>query len=454
MQTVGSAKGSGRGLSPKRSFRLRMQLYVIANYLVDTAMLAMFAWNGTVDWHAPVTYGLLACLLGIAFYVLMARGVTEAMPDPLVDRVQRVCAWTLQLAFIWAYPHLAFLFLNVLFVIFGFSFHQPRIAWRQLVLEWFVLFVATGYLVHQLGPALAPPMGTGPERLLVWLSYVLTLARSAYLGLMGSQLSARLRVANRNIRELNERLDARVDERTRELQRSNDNLSQVNHQLQAFARSLAHDVRQPLITIGGHASLLRERLSSAGAGPNVHLERIARSVRQMDQMCNRLTLLLNVNSMVLDPQEFDLTQLAGEVAHEVEQRYPGRAVRLQVDAGMRLRADRRLVKVALDVLIDNSWKFAADGRTAHVHVACERKQDLDRVSVSDDGPGFNVPYGADQSGQAPGLRELYEESGTGLGLAIVDTVARRHGAGTFACASELGGACVGFTIAAGQPDAV
>lgn len=428
-----------------RGFRVRMQMFIGLNYLVDTAALGLFAWVGTLPGWAPPAYGAAALLIATVFLYLVRRGVQEAMPDPYIDRLQRACAWSLQLVSIWLFPHLAFFFLNTLFVIFAFSFHQPRISWRQLALEWSLILVATGSLSYLLGPAVAPPLATQAERALVWSWYVLTLGRCAYLGYLGTRMRARLATLNREVRALNEDLEGRVAQRTRELQESNEQLYEFNRQLQSFARSVAHDFRQPIISISGQAGLLARKLA-AMPECKVHLDRIVAASHHMDEVCNGLVRLARVNNAAMERRQVDVSHLAREIAEELQESQPGRAVEWQIEEGLVLHADRALVGAALEALMANAWKFSSTRASSRISV---RRAPLERgagLLVEDNGVGFDAAYAHQLFGLFQRLHTEEQFPGAGIGLAIVDSVARRHGGRAWASGLPQHGAQVGFTV--------
>jgi signal transduction histidine kinase len=429
-----------------RRYRVKLELYIAGSYAVDTLLLSTFAWLGVVDSRAPLIYGLVGLLMCTTFLILMRKGVSEDMKDPTVDRVQRAIGCAAQICFIWLYPPLAFFFVNILFVIFGFSFHQPGIGWQRLALEWGLIGLATGVMVLVLGAAVAPPLDTVAERMLVWLSFVITVARCAYLGYLGSRVRARLIEVNRNFRALNEDLELRVADRTRELRATNDELVEWNRQLRSFAYSVAHDFRQPIIAINGQSALLARKLGDIGADAKLlaHLERIAASSLQMERLCAGLTRLEQVNRAPLRLVQVDVSAMAREVADQLLMADGNRTVDFQLAPGLRAWADPTLLRMALQVLLGNAFKFTS--RSADARICVEGAASGNGFSVRDNGAGFDPAYARQLFGLFQRLHTDKEYPGVGIGLALVERVAHRHGGSVTAEGAVDAGARFTFSL--------
>ena len=222
---------------------------------------------------------------------------------------------------------------------------------------------------------------------------------------------------------LNQLLEARVEARTREL-------SEVNRELEAFSYSVSHDLRTPLRAVDGYATALTEdegpTLSERG---REDLARIRAAAGRMGQLIDDLLNLSRVSRQPLHVAPVDVTALVREVAAALSGPLAGtgRAVEWDVQEGMRLSADARLLRVAVENLLGNALKFTAQRPVAHIRVAARAVDGGTLVSVEDDGAGFDMAYASKLFTPFQRLHRERDFPGTGIGLATVARIARRHG---------------------------
>lgn len=224
------------------------------------------------------------------------------------------------------------------------------------------------------------------------------------------------------LRRLNEELEDRVSERTREL-------SQLNRELESFAYSVSHDLRTPLRSINGYASLIADdhaaRLDEEALS---HLDRIRQSANWMGQLIDAMLALARVNQAELRPVPVDLSGMARAVAAELAAAEPQREIRWHIEPGMQVRADAGLMLVVVQNLLGNAWKYSRLARVAEVRferVASEEGMAV--FAVSDNGAGFDMRYAAQLFEPFRRLHGHHEFEGTGVGLASVLRVVERHG---------------------------
>jgi signal transduction histidine kinase len=253
------------------------------------------------------------------------------------------------------------------------------------------------------------------------------------------------------LRRLAADLERRVAERTADLERA-------NRELESFVYSVSHDLRAPLRGIEGFARALEE---DAGAGlaadGREHLARIQRASRRMGEMIDDLLRLSGVVRAPLALEEVDVSAMAASVVEQLRQRQPERRVDCTIEPGLRAWADRGLLRIALENLLENAWKFTATRPVAHVQVRAGA--DPAEILVVDDGVGFD-PSRADKLFHA--FQRLHKERdfpGTGVGLATVARIALRHGGSVRAASGPEGGATFGIRlpsapVAAGDPPGI
>ncbi|MGE3532167.1 MAG: GAF domain-containing protein [Steroidobacteraceae bacterium] len=237
-------------------------------------------------------------------------------------------------------------------------------------------------------------------------------------------------------------LEARVRERTHELEQS-------NRDLEAFSYSVSHDLRSPLRAIDGFASLLeQEHAAQLDTEALDYLQRINASIRRMSNLIDDLLELGRVGRMAMTREPVDLSALAAACAMRVAEQYPERQVQLEISPGMTVAADARLMEVVLTNLLDNAWKFTRDQSPAQVTVGAEMRAGEQMYYVADNGAGFDPRHTEQLFGAFQRLHSAAEFPGTGVGLATVQRIIHRHGGQIFAEGTPGGGARVFFTIPA------
>ena len=260
-------------------------------------------------------------------------------------------------------------------------------------------------------------------------------------------LRRRLRMAREDIRSLNANLEQQVQQRTIHLERANKNL-------EAFAYSIAHDLRTPLRGISGFAEALVEdygdRLDETG---REYAGRVQAGCVRMAALLDDLLHLSQVTQAEMNLEDVDLSAEVTAICDQLHARDPGRQVRVTVQEGVRATADRALIRTALDNLLENAWKFTARRDGAAIEFATTPIGDTHICCyVRDNGTGFDQAYAGKLFQPFQRLHAVGEFPGTGIGLASVRRIIERHGGRTWAESAVDGGATIYFTLnAAGTP---
>ncbi len=221
-----------------------------------------------------------------------------------------------------------------------------------------------------------------------------------------------------------------------------------NQELEAFSYSVSHDLRSPLNTVDGFSRLLAKQLGGAANDKVLHyLARIQAGVAQMGQLIEDLLLLSQTTRAQLRSEALDLTEKADRSLAEWHLRQPERQVSVSVQPGLRAVGDGRLVRVALENLLANAWKFTAQQERAEISVG----QQIDAAGqpvffVRDNGAGFDMAYADKLFLPFQRLHAASEFPGTGIGLAIVSRVIERHGGRLWAESAPGCGATFFFTL--------
>lgn len=228
------------------------------------------------------------------------------------------------------------------------------------------------------------------------------------------------RNAEAGLRELNDKLERRVAERTRELEFA-------NRDLEAFSYSVSHDLRAPLRAIDGFSELLAERNGSRlDDEGRRHLDRIRAAAARMRILIDELLCLARVGHAPLSRVDVDISELARAVADDIQKREPERRVCWEIEPNLRARCDPELARVVLDNLLGNAWKFTA--RTADARIEVRGSGDRPgAIVIADNGAGFDMQHARVLFRPFIRLHKEHEFPGTGIGLATVHRIVEKHG---------------------------
>lgn len=230
-------------------------------------------------------------------------------------------------------------------------------------------------------------------------------------------------------------------------------LRQSNQELEAFSYSVSHDLRSPLNTVDGFSRLLAKQLhgkldGSPGEKVTHYLSRIQAGVGQMGQLIEDLLSLAQVSRASLAHKEMvDLSALARSILDEWQARHPERKAVLHIEKGLKAYGDSRLVRVVMENLLGNAWKFSAQQPVAEITVG--RQLDaagLPEFFVRDNGAGFDMAYADKLFVPFQRLHATAEFPGTGIGLATVSRVVKRHGGRLWTESAPGKGATFFFTL--------
>jgi len=261
------------------------------------------------------------------------------------------------------------------------------------------------------------------------------------IGTMGSldDITER-KIAELTLKNLNKELEARVRARTAELEAS-------NRELEAFSYSVSHDLRAPLRAIDGFSVILQEDLESA-IDPTTrnYLKRIRTATARMAQLIDDLIELARLTRQPLRRQNIDLSQIATEVVAELQAANPGRKVSVDITPGLTTNADPTLMRVVLDNLLRNAFKFTARQPLPQIAFFATRDDEGINFCVEDNGVGFDMSYAGKLFVPFYRLHANSEFQGSGIGLATVARIIQRHGGRIFAEAAPDEGARFSFSI--------
>ena len=272
-------------------------------------------------------------------------------------------------------------------------------------------------------------------------------------------LQEELAETNRGLVALTLELEQRVDERTKELRAAHGELEKTNvellqltsqlkaanQELEAFSYSVSHDLRTPLQSVLGFSELLVERCHAQldGRGKQ-YLQCLQEGCYRMVQLIEDMLMLSRIKRTEMAKEMVDLSALAKSISSTLALTQPSRRVTFVIAEGLVTTGDAGLLRVALENLLGNAWKFTSKKQRARIEFG--RAENPPIYFVRDNGAGFDMAYANKLFSAFQRLHNASEFPGTGIGLATVQRIIARHGGRIWAEAAVGQGATFYFTL--------
>lgn len=246
--------------------------------------------------------------------------------------------------------------------------------------------------------------------------------------------------AEENLRRLNEELEELVRQRTAHLQT-------VNKELEAFSYSVSHDLRAPLRAIDGFSqALLEDYMDQLDDDGKNYLNRVRAASQRMGHLIDDLIKLSRISRGELQRTTVNMSEIAREITESIREADPIRDVEFIIQDGLAVEGDERLLKVLLENLIANAWKYTSKKPSACIEFGQMPHNGQSAYFVGDNGAGFDMTYAEKLFGAFQRLHAGNEFEGTGIGLATCKRIIHRHGGTIWAESKVDEGATFYFTL--------
>ena len=241
--------------------------------------------------------------------------------------------------------------------------------------------------------------------------------------------------------------ESKIQDLNRRLQQDNAELAAVNRELEAFSYSVSHDLRAPLRAIDGFSQALAEDAGPLLNGEHLsHLSRVRQAAQRMGLLIDDLIKLARVTRAELKIADVDLTAIARQTATGLQDSAPERRAEIVIAPSLHAKGDPTLMQVALDNLMNNSWKFTAPRAPAKIEFGQAQIDGRPVYYVRDNGVGFDMSYASKMFGAFQRFHDAREFAGTGIGLATVQRIIHKHGGRIWAESQPGNGATFYFTL--------
>lgn len=243
------------------------------------------------------------------------------------------------------------------------------------------------------------------------------------------------------------RMEEDVQKLNEDLKQRAAQLEAANKELEAFSYSVSHDLRAPLRSIDGFSHVVLEDYGEQlPEDARSYLERVRAAAQRMAVLIDDLLNLSRVTRTALQPRFINLSKMAEDILHSLQESHPARQVDLSLAPDLMVEADPHLMNIVLENLLNNAWKFTSKQERAIIEFGQKDHVKERTFYVRDNGVGFDMAYADKLFGVFQRLHSVSEFPGTGVGLATVQRIISIHGGRIWAESAEGKGTTFYFTL--------
>ena len=253
------------------------------------------------------------------------------------------------------------------------------------------------------------------------------------------QMQSKLLKKRDELKQANELLEQRVNQRTADLQAS-------IRERESFSYSVSHDLRAPLRHISSYSSILVEEFGPALPPQALnYLDRMRGAANKMGALIDHLLELSRVARATIQPEPVDLSAAAAAILHMLQETEPHRLVHLEIEPGLTVQGDCHLINQLMGNLLGNAWKYTSQTSCPRIAVGRLKSSSEEVYFVRDNGAGFDMNY---QAKLFKPFERLHgsEFDGIGIGLATSQQIIERHGGRIWGEGAVDKGATFYFTL--------
>lgn len=250
----------------------------------------------------------------------------------------------------------------------------------------------------------------------------------------------KIKESEKELELLNRQLEEKVEERTRQLKI-------VNNELEAFSYSVSHDLRAPLRSIDGFSQAILEGYSDKLDETGIdYLNRVRKASQKLSHLIDQFLNLAKVTRTELHSTQVDLSSIVHSIMHTLKSGSTSRNVDLSIEVDLVDFADPSQIKIVLQNLLENSWKYTSKSEVPSICFGSSEKDGKRVYFVKDNGAGFNMKYSNKLFMPFQRLHHENDYPGTGIGLATVKRIIDRHNGEIWAEGEPGKGATFHFTL--------
>lgn len=226
-----------------------------------------------------------------------------------------------------------------------------------------------------------------------------------------------------------------------------EDLTHAMAELESFSYSIAHDLRSPLRTITSFSQVIREDMHDKfSAEDDENLQRIIKAGKYMAELIDDILALARISRNSIEKTRVDLSLLAEDLVKDLQHSNKERQVEVHIQAGLSAQGDPVLLKLLLENLLNNAWKYTRPRTQAQIEIGQDTIEGEAVFFIRDNGVGFNMQHADNLFRPFYRMHNDEQFEGTGIGLATVQRIVQRHGGRVWIDAEEDKGTTVYFTL--------